>query len=202
LILAGRRWKILEIDLNRGEILVEPSRGGRLPLFAGASGPDLHPRIHAKMREIVAGTALPVYLDQTAKDMLHEARTFAQESGILQYPFFRDGNETIWFTWSGTRVNRTLLGLGLYHGLHVRDEGFALTFDNMRDVDIQARYSQLLLDAPDPVGIAGSFPVKAVEKYDGYLVDELLCEAFVRNYLDFSSALQVIASTCSGTMTR
>lgn len=202
LILAGRRWKILEIDLDHDEILVEPSRGGRLPLFAGASGPDLHPRIHAKMREILAGTALPVYLDQTAKDMLHESRTFAQESGILQYPFFRDGNETAWFTWSGTRVNRTLLGLGLYHGLHVRDEGFALTFDNMSDADIQARYSLLLLGTPEPVEIAEYFPVKAIEKYDGYLLDELLCEAFARNYFSLSSALQVIESTPSETMMR
>jgi hypothetical protein len=29
LILAGRRWKIIEINLDREEILVEPSRGGR-----------------------------------------------------------------------------------------------------------------------------------------------------------------------------
>ncbi|OPZ86984.1 MAG: putative ATP-dependent helicase Lhr [bacterium ADurb.Bin429] len=202
LILAGRRWKILEIDLDREEVLVEPSRGGRLPLFAGASGPDLHPRIHAKMREVLAGASIPIYLDQTAKDMLHEARTFAQESNILQYPFFCDGNETIWFTWSGTRVNRTLLGLGLYHGLSVRDEGVALAFDRLSDADIQARYSLLLLDAPDSVEIAEYFPVKAVEKYDGYVVDELLCEAFARNYLDLPSALQVIESAPSNTMMR
>lgn len=202
LILAGRRWKILEIDLEREEILVEPSRGGRLPLFAGASGPDLHPRIHAKMREVLADTRMPVYIDQTAKDMLHEARTFARESDILRYPFFRDGNETIWFTWSGTRINRTLLGLGLYNGLRVRDEGFALTFDKVSDTDIQARYSLLLLEYPDPTELAQHFPMKAVEKYDGFLIDELLSEAFARNYLDLPSALNVISEAPNYTMQR
>src|SRR5690606_23080268 len=31
LILAGRRWRILDVDTERREILVEPARGGRLP---------------------------------------------------------------------------------------------------------------------------------------------------------------------------
>ena len=194
LILAGRRWKILEIDIDREEILVEPSRGGRLPLFAGASGPDLHPRIHAKMREVLAliRKCQPILI-RPRKRCWSEARTFARESDILGYPFFGDGNETIWFTWSGTRVNRTLLGLGLYHGLHVRDEGFALTFDKVSDADIQARYSpfsswNILI----PLELAQHFPMKAVEKYDGSLIDELLSEAFARNYLDLPGALRTI----------
>ena len=192
LILAGRRWKILEIDLEREEILVEPSRGGRLPLFGGSSGPDLHPRIHEKMREILHGTKMPVYLDQVAKEMLQEARNFARESDILHYPFFRYGKEMIWFTWCGTRVNRTLLGLGLYKDLDVSDEGIALTFENMSDIEIQEYYGQFLREQPDPVELAQCFPVKAVEKYDGYLAEELLIEAFARNYLDLPGALRTI----------
>jgi ATP-dependent Lhr-like helicase len=192
LILAGRRWKILEIELEREEILVEPSRGGRLPLFGGSSGPDLHPRIHEKMREILHGTKMPVYLDQVAKEMLQEARNFARESDILHYPFFRYGKEMIWFTWCGTRVNRTLLGLGLYKDLDVSDEGIALTFENMSDIEIQKYYGQFLRVQPDPVELARCFPVKAIEKYDSYLADELLSEAFARNYLDLPGALRTI----------
>jgi ATP-dependent Lhr-like helicase len=192
LILAGRRWKILEIDLEREEILVEPSRGGRLPLFGGSSGPDLHPHIHEKMREILFGTKMPVYLDQVAKEMLQEARNFARESDIQHHPFFRYGKEVIWFTWCGTRTNRTLLGLGLYKDLDVSDEGIALTFENMSDVEIQECYGQFLLEQTDPVELASCFPVKAIEKYDSYLADELLSEAFAHNYLDLPGALRTI----------
>jgi len=192
LILAGRRWKIIEINLDREEILVEPSRGGRLPLFAGSLGPDLHPRIHEKMREVLSDTKVPIYLDQVAKEMLHEARTFAQKSDILRHPFFRDGNNTIWFTWCGARVNRTLLGLGLDKGLDVSDEGIALAFEKISDTDIQAYYSQYLLEQPDPVELVKCFPVKAVEKYDGFLTNELLCESFARNYLDMPGAIKTI----------
>jgi len=192
LILAGRRWKIIEINLEREEILVQPSRGGRLPLFSGSSGPDLHPRIHEKMRKILSDTKMPIYLDQMAKEMLHEARTFARESDILHHPFFRDGNSTIWFTWCGTRVNRALLGLALNKGLGVSDDGIALAFKKMSDTDIQAYYRQFLLVQPDPIELAKCFPVKAVEKYDGFLTDELLCESFARNYLDVSGAIETI----------
>jgi ATP-dependent Lhr-like helicase len=192
LILAGKRWKIIEINLDQKEILAEPSRGGRLPSFSGKSGPDLHPRIHEKMREILSDTKIPAYLDQVAKEMLQEARNFARESDILHNPFFRNGEELIWFTWCGTRVNRTILGLGLYKDLDVSDEGIALTFEKMSDTEIQKYYSQFLLEQPDPVELARCFPVKAIEKYDGYLADELLSEAFARNYLDLPGALRTI----------
>lgn len=192
LILAGKRWKIIEINLDLEEILVEPSRGGRLPLFGGSSGPDLHPRIHEKMKEILSDAKVPVYLDRVAQDMLQEARIFAQESNIVRTPFFQDGSDTTWFTWGGSRVNRTLLALGLYNGLHVRDDGIALTFEKISDRDIQARYCQFLTELPDPVELALCFPVKAVEKYDEFLTDELLCEIFAHNYLDLPGALKII----------
>jgi len=193
LILAGKRWKIIEINLDREEILVEPSSGGRLPLFSGSSGPDLHSRIHEKMREILSETSMPIYLDRMAKDMLQEARDFARESDILHNPFFRNGKEVIWFTWCGSRINRTLLGLGLYKDLDVSDEGIALTFAKMSENRIMEFYGQFLQNQPDPVELASCFPVKAVEKYDCYLTDELLSEAFARNYLDLPGALKLIS---------
>jgi ATP-dependent Lhr-like helicase len=144
------------------------------------------------MREILSDTRVPVYLDQLAKEMLQEARIFARESDILHHPFFLNGNDTLWFTWCGTRANRTLLGLGLYKDLDVSDEGIALSFEKMRDTDIQMCYSQFLSEQPDLVKLAEHFPVKIVEKYDGFLTEDLLCEAFARNYLDLPGALKSI----------
>ncbi len=86
--------------------------------------------IHAFMRRCMRSfqtLKMPVYLDQVATEMLQEARNFARESDILNHPFFQYGKDMIWFTWCGTRVNRTLLGLGLYKDLDVSDDGIALT---------------------------------------------------------------------------
>ena len=45
LILAGRRWKILQVDQDRKEILVQPSPAGRTPSFSGTRFSDIHPKI-------------------------------------------------------------------------------------------------------------------------------------------------------------
>ena len=59
LILAGRRWKVLQVDQDRKEILVEPSPGGRVPTFSGTGGHDIHPRVREMMRSFCSGTTCP-----------------------------------------------------------------------------------------------------------------------------------------------
>ena len=85
LILAGKRWKILEIDFKRGNIIVEPSKGGRLPIFFSSAGPDVHPRVREKMKEIVISNIIPDYLDTNAKDMLRDAQAAAKEAVLSSY---------------------------------------------------------------------------------------------------------------------
>ena len=192
LILAGRRWKILEINSENDEILVESSRGGRLHTFSGGSGPDLHPKIHEKMREILLDDTMPLYLDTTAKIMLNDARSFARKSEILQFPFFINGKEIIWFTWAGTRINRSLVSLGLNEGLKVSSYDFALSFEDTNDIDIHNCYNKFIKDTPDPVELAKQFHIQTIEKYDEYLSDDLLNEAFAHNYLSIPSAVKYL----------
>ena len=83
LILAGRRWKVLNIDHDRKTILVEPSTGGRVPRFFSGPGGDIHPRVRAVMRELLEQDDFPVYLDPTAREMLAQARATARDSGLF-----------------------------------------------------------------------------------------------------------------------
>lgn len=76
--------------------------------------------------------------------------------------------------------------------MDLSDEGIALTFEDLSDTEIKDYYGQFLIKQPDPVELAQCFPIKAVEKYDGYLADELLSKAFARNYLDLPGAIRVI----------
>jgi len=192
LILAGRRWKIIEIDAEKMEILVEKSPGGRVPKYGGDVFLDLHPRIHEKMREMLIDTRMPVYLDSVAKDMLNEARKFARESGVLLSPFFRDGDDLFWFTWCGSKVNRTLRALGMHGGLIVYDEDIALHFNKVSETEIQTRYMAFLCQPPDILELAKGFPIKAMEKYDRFLDEDLLTESYAHDYLDLNGAMEVI----------
>ena len=104
IILAGRRWKVLQVDQDRMEILVEPSPGGRAPAFSGGAGHDIHPSVREMMRALLFRDDMPAYLDPTAKEMLANARSAAKEADLARRSFLQDGSNTIWFTWTGSRI--------------------------------------------------------------------------------------------------
>ena len=76
--------------------------------------------------------------------------------------------------------------------MRIDDEDFALNFHVKSYCDIISIYDNFLRDCPDVIEIALLFPLKAVEKYDYYLTDELLDKAYSHNYLDIPSALNII----------
>jgi ATP-dependent Lhr-like helicase len=193
LILAGRRWQILDIDHERKTISVKPSPGGRAPDFHSRQGIEIHPRVRAAMKSLLASGTLPQYLDMRAREMLSQARATAAQSGLLRIPFIQDGPDTIWFTWTGTKIQRTLLGLGAHFGgLKVIDERVALVFEKVSLAQVLETYRDFLTECPDAVSLAMQFPHRIVEKYDRYLSGDLTAELFARERLDLSGALNKI----------
>ena len=62
LILAGRRWLILDIDHERKAIAVRPSPGGRVPHFHLQQGQDIRPRVREMMKALLERPDVPGYL--------------------------------------------------------------------------------------------------------------------------------------------
>ena len=203
LILAGRRWHVLEVDERHNEITVEPSRAGRVPYFKGASGADIHPKVRQRMRDLLASEAVPRYLDPTAREMLATARATARDVGLLDQPFVGDGADLIWFTWTGSRINRTLMALGSFiAGLKVTDDGIALTFESTPENAVRDAYRRVLTVHPSVEELAAKFPLKAHEKYDWCLSEELQAQALARNSLDLEGALALVRDQLPSEMTR
>ena len=190
LILAGRRWEILEIDFDRSEILVEPSKGGKVPKYFGGPGADIHPRVREKMREIVLSDAIPAYLDKQAQAMLREAQVAAKNAGLATTSFVVDGGYTYWFTWTGSSKHRTLFTLGREFGkLNVEDEEIALKFKDLTPAQIKEKYKKILATCPSPVEIAGKFQGRTMEKYDQYIPENLQIAAYAKRYIDTEISL-------------
>jgi len=198
LILAGRSWRVRQIDEPRKLIQVEPSPGGRVPKFRGSPGSDIHPKVRATMRELLERDDVPAYLDPGAAKMLGEARATAREAGLLGQSFLVDGPQVAWLTWTGSRVGRTLCALGKYAGLRVEDADIALVFEKASEADVRSAYRRFLDDAPTAEALADRFPQRAQEKYDPYLGEELLAKVFARNSLDLDGALALIRGAISG----
>ena len=191
LILAGRRWKVISIDPEKMEILAEPAKGGRLPFFSSKSGADLHPRVRAEMLAVLKSKDLPIYLDDKAREILGLARDFGRRAGVLDRPIIKDGPDTYWFTWTGSRIHRTLMGMGRFlGGMDVRDEDIALCFERTSPETVREKYLKFLAAPPDADCLAMEFPVRISEKYDVLLPDNLQAKNFACNNLDVEGALR------------
>jgi ATP-dependent helicase Lhr and Lhr-like helicase len=195
LILAGRRWKILDVSQERKEILVEPSPGGRTPSFHGMGGHEIHLKVREQIRTLLFGDNLPVYLDPTAREMLENARAVARGADLLHQSFLQDGPDTIWFPWTGSRVQRTLVGLGRFVAkLDVHDDGMALIFAKATESKVRNTYRTLLENCPDALTLASCYPDKVREKYEPFLSDELQSKVFASHCLDLEGAVRMIQS--------
>lgn len=193
LILAGRRWKILQVDQDRKEILVQPSPAGRTPSFSGMRFSDIHPKIRETMRSLLFRDDVPIYLDPKAKEMLASARAAAREAELSQRSFLKDGPDTIWFPWTGSRIQRTLVGLGkLACGFRVQEEGLALKIEKQTEEAIREAYRKVLANCPSAMNVANELGGLAMEKYEPFLSEDLQALVFAKDYLDLEGAVEQI----------
>jgi hypothetical protein len=127
--------------------------------------------------------------------MLQSARAAAHAADLGRQRFLQDGARTVWFTWTGSRIQRTLAGLGQYvASMDVHDEGIALVFEKTTEDMIRETYRRFLQDCPDAVTLASHYPERAREKYEPFLSDALQAQVFASHCLDLTGSLSIIQS--------
>jgi len=128
LLLAGRRWQVVDVDAKREEINVVPARGKKRAPFRGSAG-DIHDRVREKMRELVLGDKPIGYLNPGAASWLNEAREIAAAASLHKSPWHDVAPErSFLFTWSGSRTQRTLVLLSKLAGVDAVDREIAVEF--------------------------------------------------------------------------
>ena len=196
LLLAGRGWRVTEVDRRRGTISVVPGGSGDATQAGSRpsrGGSEVHPHVASAIRDLLRSEAILPYLDPTAATMLAESRALAREIGALDGGPIGDGPRVLWFTWAGSRVDRTLLAIATTAlGLKARDGGIALVFEHATEAAVRASYRSILEAPPSAEALAAGLPGRALEKYDPYLSDDLLARAFARDHLDLDGALTLI----------
>lgn len=193
IILAGRRWQVESVDCERKEIQVRPARGRKPPRFNGSGG-EIHPRIRQKMKEVLINDKLYPYLSTKGSQILTRSRQTARNKAIWDSPILPLGQRScIWFTWTGTRAQRTLEVMALAKGIRARDLGVAMEFECSQDEVVQA-YQQILDNPPSLLSLAKLLVNKQRRKYDNFLTDELLNRSLAESALDITEATFTINS--------
>jgi ATP-dependent Lhr-like helicase len=144
ILLAARIWKIIDVDMKAGRIEVIPAKDGKKPLFFGTGG-TVHPAIRQKMFEILLEQREYAELDESAadalKDFRHDFKNFKVENPLHCRPVIFKTNESVFYTFQGTKINRSLNFLITTAGINVvYDEGSS-TFEILTD---QAQFNELL----------------------------------------------------------
>lgn len=186
IIFAGWRWKVLEVDPGRKEILVTKAYGGKPPAFGGEGLPP-HEEVVAEMRRVWHDLAMPRYLDNRAVNLLTEGRRAFDELGLRDHSLRRHEDQLLLFPWTGTRAQMALILALTQHGVMAASNGIAVVVPgHLQQALVEALTALAHGPAPDPVELARLVPDMKRAKYDGYLGDDLLARCYASERLDTS----------------
>lgn len=198
-LFAGRRWQVQSVDSEKQVVMVVPADGeGQAPRFGGSSG-FVHDRVRQTMREIYRSTDMPVYLDDTAKTLLKEARTQFHDCGLDQEYIVGEDEQVLLFPWRGSLVMNTLQMLLLDSGLKASQEGLAIKVKGVEPDELMPYLQSLVnLGPANPLRLADVVRTKRSEKYDWVLTDELLNHNYVARFFDPQGTWETVSEICSG----
>jgi len=184
IIFSGRRWKIIDIHDQDKVILVEPSKGGKPPDFGGEPG-EIHDTVVGRMFTLFESDVVPSYLDQTAKDLLSEARSEYQRLGLGRSRIAPIAYDSCVISTRMGTVTTTTLALALRsHGIAVEvHDGLLLTSKSDSSKDNLVAILRQVANFENSEELLDHANLQ-FEKYHPYLNKTLLIEDALSSRLD------------------
>ncbi len=203
LALAGQAWKVIDINPDKRVIFVEPARGKTKTLWTGGDI-EIHGRIMQRIREILREDVDYGYLLPHAQQRLDETRQLARHSDLLNRSMLPlSNNATLLLPWQGTKTVKTLARLLAHAGLQIQSDRSPFYLEvRTTDTDHQslhARLCQIVASPPTPeMLLTHTTRIDyEIDKYDQYIPDLLLRQAFIADRLDISGAVYSLAEMCA-----
>lgn len=132
IFLAAKIWKIKFVDEKTKKIEVIPAKDGNKPVFYGG-GAVIHQRIRKKMLEILfSGTQYDILNPSSAEkltEMRKEFSVFNIKEFQLERPLYTDELKVIFYSFSGTRTNRTISYLMTLAGIKNDFDDYSSSFE-------------------------------------------------------------------------
>lgn len=198
--LAGKLWKVEEVDNKHKAVYVKSSRGKVDTLWVGGGG-DIHTRVLQRMRQVLEEHTLYPYLAPGAVNRLERARRLARESGLLTSPVIPAGGDSLFILpWAGSKQFRTLERL-LKHNLHrsmglrqvVPMEPYYMVVSGRAGADeLLSAIRTELAEMEDAEAILAEGEAPYLGKYDEFVPPELLRRAFATDGLDAAGLIKAL----------
>ena len=196
IIFSGRRWEIKELDDLEKIIQVIPSKAGKAPVFGGDPG-DIADCVIQKMRTVLSGDEIPIYLDKIAVKLLMEARSNFSRMGFDRTSYIEISNESfILATWMGS-VRTATLALALQsYGFQVQSyDGFLEV--HKKDSTTNLLDALQLISQGNSKNILNDGTNLHFEKFHSFLNIELLHMDAISSRLDIPALNQMATEIIS-----
>lgn len=198
-VLAGRTWKVMEVDDGRKIIYVNPIKNKRIPVWNGYGG-HIHTKVVRKIREILMTDVNYQYLRPNALKLLEEARKLAQNSGVLEKNVIPYSENSFYLCpWVGSIEMQTikrLLSVGLKDTLQIYSVSGGIHYlqvtSGIAASEIRKKLHEISLDFDDPDLVLLQDQAPKIDKYDGMVPDYLLRKAFLYNELSVERAVDIL----------
>src|SRR6185437_16439651 len=125
IILAGRRWQVVDCLMRERIIQVIPAAAGRAPMFSGLGG-RIHGRVREEMRNILASTDPLPFLDSNALEAMSSARQAYRSLKLHSQYILGWGETTLLLPWASDAAHDTIAAWLRQCGLDTSSEGIIL----------------------------------------------------------------------------
>jgi len=191
--LAGRAWKVIEVDEDKKIIQVERVKGKAQALWTGG-GAEIHSRILQKMRQVLHDQIDYGYLQPRAIQRLTSSRQLAKMSNLTTESILSiGGNRFMLLPWQGSRIVRTIRLLLEHQGITVRQGGepYYLEVDVSSEDKLKDRLQLICAEPPAAEKLIETLPYQALQlnKYDRFVPETLLRTAYSCDHLDMAGAI-------------
>ncbi|MGI4739931.1 MAG: DEAD/DEAH box helicase [Janthinobacterium lividum] len=205
LFLAARTWKIQFVDLGARRIEVVPAHDGKKPLFFGGAG-TVHPRIRQQMLLLLASDGPHPELNAPSREALRQLRQEFASAGLPatpthERPVVVKDSYLVLYTFSGTRINRSLVfllrALDVEFIANEADSSFQLA---LKPSLLPALFEQLRLFAEDidfhlQTAVAENPMLLDFAKWSTALPLPYQCEILKERYFDFEGTKDFLRDT-------
>lgn len=184
LIFAGRRWRVVGVDEEKHVIDLVPAAGGRVPIFDNGGRGNVHDGVRREMLAIYTSDDIPLYLDQAAADLLHEARENFARFALNRANYIHCGDGALYFPWYGSMAMNTLVRQLAARGVEVSVEGPAIVAERIAPSALRDAVTACEAERPvDTIALAATVQNKHDEKWDWALDEATLCASYASRKL-------------------
>lgn len=193
LLLAGRRWCVIDINDSSKRADVAPARGKRVPLFLGGAG-LIAREVMQKMRGLLASDVLAPYLHADAAAVLQQARYHYGHLSTNGPAVFDSLNGLSFLPWEGAAIHKTLVACAKADGIkaELSRDGLLITYGGCSLAKAEVHWERLskgTFTARDLIAFIGD-PTN--ERFDDLVPPDLLASAYVNEFLDLAGACRAV----------